>query len=75
MEYIIMALFYLFGGVFMFLKVMKDLEDEKNMPEFFVYGAAFAVTLYPVTYPIFKFIDVLESRKHHKKISAETACL
>jgi len=65
MIYTIIVLFYLFGGVFMFLKVMKDLEDEKHMPEFFVCGAAFSITLYPVTYPIFK---ILESRRKEKAL-------
>jgi len=69
MVFIVIALFYLFGAVFMLLKVVKDLEDEKNMPEFFIFGAAFTVFLYPLTYPILKLMDVLKSRKHYKEIS------
>lgn len=75
MIFIVIALFYLFGGVFMLLKVMKDLKNEENMPEFLIFGAAFAVFLYPLTYPILKLMDVLESRKHYKEISKETARL
>jgi len=67
MEYITIVLFYLFGGFFMFLKIMVDLDDIKEMPEFFVYGAAFTVALYPITYPIIKFIDILEGRKEKKR--------
>jgi len=59
----------------MFLKTMKDLDNMKGMPEFFVYGAAFVIILYPITYPIGKFIDALENRKHYKEIAMETARL
>lgn len=75
MEYVIMVLFYFFGEIFMYLKTMKDLGDVKVMPEFFIYGAAFFIIFYPITYPIDKLIEVLESRKHYKKISLETARL
>jgi len=67
MIYIIIILFYLFGELFMFLKVMEDLKEEKNMPEFFIYGAAFNVIVYPITYPVVKLVDILESGREKKR--------
>lgn len=51
----------------MFLKVMEDLKEEKNMPEFFIYGAAFNVIVYPITYPVVKLVDILESGREKKR--------
>ena len=68
MIYIIIILFYLFGELFMFLKVMEDLKEEKNMPEFFIYGAAFNVIVYPITYPVVKLVESGREKKRRKSL-------